>query len=299
MDVLWTSAEIAAATGGRAVGRWTAGGVSVDPDAVRPGDVYVALTRENSAAGSVEQAYAAGAAAVLVERRHVEGPALVAPNAEDALRGLAAAARDRSPARRVAVAGEASAVVADVLTQLLGAGGPAYGPEAGLSPRLSLARMPRGCARAVFRLGDESVADLRESASLVRPHVAVITDLAAGGMDAAAAIFAGLENWGAAVIPGDDPQAQALGEQAGAAGAGWLVRFGVDPQAEAQLISFEADGAGGRGHASIFGRGLSFTTSSADPRWGLRATASLAAAYLTETPMDAAIAALAQARLDA
>ena len=40
---LWTSAEAAAATGGRATADWTATGVSIDTRSLVPGDLFVAL----------------------------------------------------------------------------------------------------------------------------------------------------------------------------------------------------------------------------------------------------------------
>ena len=40
---LWTSAEAAQATGGRAVGDWAVTGVSIDTRTLQPGDLFVAL----------------------------------------------------------------------------------------------------------------------------------------------------------------------------------------------------------------------------------------------------------------
>ena len=102
---LWTSAEAAAATGGRARGRWTATGVAIDSRTLKPGDLFVALKDARDGHDFVASARAGGAAAALVERGVDEGPALIVPDALDALRGLAVAARARSAAIRVAVTG--------------------------------------------------------------------------------------------------------------------------------------------------------------------------------------------------
>ena len=40
---LWTSDEVALATGGRSSGPWTATGVSIDSRTIAPGDLFVAL----------------------------------------------------------------------------------------------------------------------------------------------------------------------------------------------------------------------------------------------------------------
>ena len=53
---LWTSAEAAAATGGRAQGSWAASGVSIDTRTIRLGDLFVALTAARDGHGFVAQA---------------------------------------------------------------------------------------------------------------------------------------------------------------------------------------------------------------------------------------------------
>ena len=168
---------------------------------------------------------------------------------------------------------------------------------------LSLARMPRETERGVFELGMNHAGEIRTLSHLIKPHIAVITKIAPAHLeqlgsleaiaDAKAEIFEGLEDWGAAIIPGDDAFAERLGERAGAAGAGWLVRFGTDRQAEVRLDSFETDGDSAIGEAQVFGRRVAFRIGSASPHWGLNATAVLAAAYLADTPLDAAVEALA------
>ena len=42
-ETLWTSDELAAATGGRANGGFTTSGVSIDTRTLQPGDLFVAL----------------------------------------------------------------------------------------------------------------------------------------------------------------------------------------------------------------------------------------------------------------
>ncbi len=309
-DVLWTSAEAAAATGGRAVGRWIVNGVAIDSRELAPGDLFVALKDKRDGHEFVADAYGAGAAAALVERRHEEGPALVVSNTLDALRGLAAAARDRCPARRVAVTGSVGKTgVKEAIRAIFQAAGRAHASIRSFNNHwgapLSLARMPRASDRAVFELGMSAPDEIRPLSHLVRPHVAIITKIAPAHLeqlgsleaiaDAKAEIFEGLEPWGAAVIPGDDAFAERLGERAGAAGAGWLTRFGTDSQAEARLTAYEVDDHGGRGEAVIFGRPVSFRVQASGAHWGLNATAALAAAYLADVPVELAAEALSAA----
>ena len=48
---LWTSEEIAEATGGRVTGVFEAGGVSIDTRTLRPGDLFVALSAARDPTG--------------------------------------------------------------------------------------------------------------------------------------------------------------------------------------------------------------------------------------------------------
>ena len=65
-DALWTSADAAAATGGRAPADWQATGVSIDTRTLQPGDLFVALKDVRDGHDFVAQALAKGAAAALV-----------------------------------------------------------------------------------------------------------------------------------------------------------------------------------------------------------------------------------------
>ena len=47
MSALWTSAELADATGGKISGSWSVNGVSIDSRSVSVGDLFVALEGPN------------------------------------------------------------------------------------------------------------------------------------------------------------------------------------------------------------------------------------------------------------
>ncbi len=306
-EPLWTSAEASSATGGRAVGRWLAAGVSIDTRELKEGDLFVALKDKRDGHEFVQAAYNAGASAALVERRSGEGPALVVPNALKGLEGLAVAARDRCPARRVAVTGSVGKTsFKEALALVFRAAGRAHWSEKSFNNHwgapLSLARMPRATERAVFELGMNHAGEIRTLTNFVRPHIAVVTKIAPahlenlGSMeaiaDAKAEIFESLEPWGAAVIPGDDTFAERLGERAGAAGAGWLVRFGADRQAEARIVDYDWTPETARGELMIFGQAVRFDLKVGGPHWGHLAASVLAAAYLSDVPLSLAAEAL-------
>ena len=102
---LWTSAEAAQATGGRAVGDWAVTGVSIDTRTLQPGDLFVALKDVRDGHDFVAQALAKGAAAALVARVPegvaADAPLLMVDDVLAALARLGAAgrARCRAPPR--------------------------------------------------------------------------------------------------------------------------------------------------------------------------------------------------------
>lgn len=311
-EPLWTSAEAARATGGRAIGRWTASGVSIDTRDLRPGDLFVALKDRRDGHEFAPDAYGHGAAAALLEHQVEDKPALIVRDTLEGLRGLAVAARERSPAIRVAVTGSVGKTsLKEAIAMIFRAAGRAHWSERSYNNHwgapLSLARMPRSTERAVFELGMNASREIAPLARLIRPNVAVITKIAPahierlGSMeaiaDAKSEIFEGfeeLDDWGAAVVPGDDEFALRLAERAGASGAGWLVRFGTDIQAEARLLDYQAEAEEGFGEAEIFGKRVKFRIRAGGSHWGMNATAALAVAYLADVPPALAAEALSE-----
>ena len=68
MSDLWTSAQAALATGGKATSDWVANGVSIDTRTIQKGDLFVALSAARDGHEFVAQALEKGAAAALVSR---------------------------------------------------------------------------------------------------------------------------------------------------------------------------------------------------------------------------------------
>jgi UDP-N-acetylmuramoyl-tripeptide--D-alanyl-D-alanine ligase len=106
---LWSAAEIAAATGGRVQGDWSADGVSIDSRSVQPGDLFVALRGPNHD-GHDFAAQALGHGAVAMVDQVPAGLAadaslLVVDDTMAALSALGHAGRRRSRARIAAITG--------------------------------------------------------------------------------------------------------------------------------------------------------------------------------------------------
>lgn len=219
---LWTAAEAAAATGGQAIGDWAVSGVSIDTRTIQPGDLFVALKAARDGHDFVAQALAKGAGAALVSHRP-EGVAEDAPLliVEDVLPGLEAlgiSARARTAAQVVAVTGSVGKTsTKEMLRDVLSAQGKTHVAEASYNNHwgvpLTLARMPADTEFAVIEIGMSNPGEIAPLARMARPHVAMVTTVAAAHLEAfeniegiaheKAAIFEGLEPNGTAVSNGD------------------------------------------------------------------------------------------------
>ena len=252
---LWTAAEAAAATGGRATGDWTATGVSIDTRTLAPGDLFVALTAARDGHDFVAQALAKGAAAALVSRIPEgvapDAPLLVVDDVQGGLKRLGAAGRARSGARVVAVTGSVGKTsTKEMLRAVLSGQGATHAAEASYNNHwgvpLTLARLPRDARFAVIEIGMNHPGEIAPLSRLARPHVEMVTTVAAAHLEAfdniagiaheKASIVAGLEPGGVAVLTGDLATTPILLETARAKGAR-LLTFGESPGCHHRLTS--------------------------------------------------------------
>src|SRR3954449_1849789 len=107
MNALWTSGEIAAATGGKASATFEVTGVTFDSREVGPGDLFVAMPGTvHDGHKFVAAAFAAGATGAIVSQP-VDGPHVLVADTFAALQALGRAARERSRATILGVTGSA------------------------------------------------------------------------------------------------------------------------------------------------------------------------------------------------
>src|SRR5947208_11324173 len=105
MTALWTSDEIAAATGGTASAPFQVTGVTFDSREAGPGDLFVAMPGTvYDGHKFVDSAFAAGAAGAIVSQP-VGGPHVLVEDTFAALRALGRASRERSHATVFGVTG--------------------------------------------------------------------------------------------------------------------------------------------------------------------------------------------------
>ncbi|WP_102226184.1 UDP-N-acetylmuramoyl-tripeptide--D-alanyl-D-alanine ligase [Acidimangrovimonas sediminis] len=255
MTILWTAADAAAATGGRATRDFAATGVSIDTRTLQPGDLFVALTDLRDGHEFVTQALEKGACAAMVSRVPegvaADAPLLIVDEVLPALGRLGVAGRARCGARVVGVTGSVGKTsTKEMLRAVLGGQGRVHAAEASYNNHwgvpLTLARMPADSDFAVIEIGMNHPGEIAPLAVMARPHVAMITTVAAVHLEAfenvegiareKAAILDGLEPGGTAVLPADLEVTPILTAKAQKVDAK-VILFGSDKTADFRLSS--------------------------------------------------------------
>jgi UDP-N-acetylmuramoyl-tripeptide--D-alanyl-D-alanine ligase len=250
---MWTAADLVAATDGVMSVPFAATGVSIDTRTLQPGDLFVALAGENGDGHDhVTAAFAAGASGALVQR-WMPGSTLLVEDTLAALWALGRFARTRFTGRMVAVTGSVGKTTTkEMLRIILSAAGPTHAAVASYNNHwgvpLTLARMPPDAAFAVAEIGTNHPGEIAPLARMVRPHVSVITAVAAahigffGSIEAIAnekaSIASGLEPGGISVLPTDCAMLSRLVQASETAGARTLY-FGPE---QIQFSTADADG---------------------------------------------------------
>ena len=311
MSVLWTSEEIARATGGTASAAFEVTGVTFDSREVGPGDLFIAMPGTvHDGHEFVDQAICAGAAGLIVSRP-VAAPQVLVEDTAKALQDLGRAARERAKATIVGVTGSVGKTsTKEALFAAFERWRPgrvhrsvkSYNNHTGVP--LSLARMPRDAEFAVLEMGMNNPREIAALARLVRPHVAIVTAIAPAHIenlgseeaiaDAKAEIFEGLEADGIAILPNDSPHRDRL-VRAARRTADQIVTFGSGDADVHALHAVRADQGGSLITAALLGSDLTFTISQRGEHWVSNALAVLAA--VEAVGGDVGIAGLALADL--
>ncbi len=316
-DFLWTSLGLVEPLAARVSGGVPAGGatgVSIDTRTLEPGDLFVAINGVNSDGHDyVAGAFAKGAFAAVVDEAHAGalaqlGPLYVVRDVLPALERLGVAARARTGARVVAVTGSVGKTsTKEALRLALTQGGAAHASVASYNNHwgvpLTLARMPKATRFGIFEIGMNHAGEITPLSQMVRPHVAIITTVAAVHIenfanveaiaDAKAEIFDGLEPGGVAILQRDNPHFERLRARAEASPAGFVASFGEDEKAEARLLGVRLGADHSIVDAQICGRRLSYRLGAAGRHLAVNSLAVLLAAKALGVDLDEAAGALA------
>ncbi|MBC2663976.1 UDP-N-acetylmuramoyl-tripeptide--D-alanyl-D-alanine ligase [Novosphingobium flavum] len=310
---LWTSAELAEATGGLASDEFEVSGVEIDSRDVVEGDLFFALKGEvMDGHRFLDSAFRNGAVAAVVDRK-VNYPHILVPDTFEALQALATARRAAIAATACVIGVTGSVGKTSVKEALFAAldrsshgrahrSVKSYNNHVGVP--LSLARTPTGSHFGVFEMGMNHAGEIAALTRQVRPHVALITTIApahienlgseAAIADAKAEIFEGLEPGGTAVIPADGPHFRRLADAARRAGAN-VVSFGRSSEADVRLLdAVMAPGGGSLVTADMGDRRLCYTVAAPGEHWVTNSLAVMAAVRAAGGDLGAAGLALAE-----
>ncbi|MGN6582608.1 MAG: UDP-N-acetylmuramoylalanyl-D-glutamyl-2,6-diaminopimelate--D-alanyl-D-alanine ligase [Rhizobiaceae bacterium] len=261
--LLWTTEAMVEATGGRPVGPMPAGitGISIDTRTLRRGEAFFAIKGEKFDGHDFATAALASGAALLVvaeEKLPALGrlniPMIVVDDVLAALARLGVAARARSTAKIIAVTGSVGKTsTKEALRHVLSSVGSVHASDRSFNNHwgvpLTLARMPADTDYGVFEIGMNHPDEIRPLVKLVRPHIAIITLIAAahlgyfknldGIAKAKAEIFEGLEKGGFALLNRDDQRYGLLQRLARAVGVFNVRGFGEHGNADYRLLAWE------------------------------------------------------------
>ena len=309
---LWTSEEVARATGGGADGVFIADAVTFDSREVIGGELFVALSGEHMDGHQfVGSAMERGAVGCLVSKP-VNVPHVRVADGQAGLEALGRAARERVDARIIGATGSVGKTgVKEALRKALGEIAPerthasvkSYNNHTGVP--LSLARMPRGSRFGIFEMGMNHAGEIAALTRQVRPHVALITTVASvhreffpseeAIADAKAEIFEGLEPDGAAVLPFDNQHYRRLRAKA-ESHARRIVTFGLKQGADVLVRRSAAVEGGTIVVAKVVDEEVGFTLKMPGSHWLSNAMAVLAAAKAAGADLTAAALGLSQLR---
>ncbi|MDF3034490.1 MAG: UDP-N-acetylmuramoylalanyl-D-glutamyl-2,6-diaminopimelate-D-alanyl-D-alanyl ligase [Alphaproteobacteria bacterium] len=280
---LWTNQEIA-----RALGfpdepfLWSATGVSMDTRTLKPGDLYIAIKGESQDGHAfVAEAFEKGAVAAVVDHLVMKEdpfPQVVVGDTLKALAQLGTFARQRTKATLMAVTGSVGKTsVKELLRHVLGAFGTTFASPASYNNHwgvpFSLASMPRDAAYGVFEVGMNHRGEIAPLASLVRPHIGVVTAIAdahIGHMGSRQAIaeeksdiFSAAPACSLAIVNQDMLEFDLVQARAAAFGVSQVVGFGKSQKAAVQLVSYHPDLVGLRSSvtARVGGQNVTYTLS--------------------------------------
>lgn len=253
---LWTAAEIAAITNGKAAENFDIFGISIDTRTLKKGDLFVALKGEKTdghdyAAAAIEK----GAAGVLVSYIPADvspEQVIVVDDVLKALEAMALHARRRGKAKIIGVTGSSGKTsTKEMLKTALSAAGKTHTTIGNLNNNigmpLTLARLPADADFAVIEMGMNHTGEMTELTRLAQPDIVVITMIGSAHREffktledtahAKAEIFTGMSKDGIVFLNADDSQFSLLKKEAQKNGLTDIRSFGVTAGDDISLLN--------------------------------------------------------------
>lgn len=317
MTLLWTCEAMIRAMNGRPVGNLPEGitGISIDSRSIGEGEGFFAIKGDRvDGHDFASLAVANGAAMLVVSEAKLPAlgrltvPMIVVDDVLAALGRLGMAARDRIRGQVIAVTGSVGKTTTkEMLRHVLSPSGKVHASVASFNNHwgvpLTLARMPEDTEFGVFEIGMNHFDEIRPLVRLVRPDIAVITNIGAAHLGnfsslddiaiAKSEIFEGVVAGGTALINRDSAQFEIMDRAAHAAGIANVLTFGVNARADYRLAEY--DGASGGSTVWMQAHGATHEIAIGAPGQHIaeNAVAALAVAERAGADLDLARAALA------
>lgn len=303
MSALWTSAEIAAATGGTEIGAFEATGLSIDTRSLQAGDLFVPLTDARDGHDFIAAAMTAGASGSLSAKDGFS-PTVRVDDTMTALEALGQAGRVRSAAKRIAVTGSVGKTsVKDALHTMLSTFGPTHKSLRSFNNHygvpITLATMPQTTEFGVFETGMNHAGELTDLSQQVAPHIALITTVAGAHQanfasleaiaDAKAEIRHGLMPGGVLILNADNAYTPRIRAQAEGLR---ILTFGTTAGADIAITGSSHHAQGGSVQLRVDGQDIDVTLNVAGRHWDHNAAACIAVAHALGLDLNQAALAL-------
>jgi UDP-N-acetylmuramoyl-tripeptide--D-alanyl-D-alanine ligase len=317
LSFLWTVSDLMAAMHGRPMGNLPEGitGISIDSRSIAKGEAFFAIKGDRVDGHDYAGIAIANGAALLVVSEaklpalgRLTAPMIVVDDVLEAMVRLGCAARDRSAAKIIAVTGSVGKTTTkEMLRHVLSPSGRVHASVASFNNHwgvpLTLSRMPENTDFGIFEIGMNHVDEIRPLVNMVRPHVAIITTIAAAHLgnfkdlgeiaSAKAEIMEGLVDDGHVILNRDNEQFDTLEKAATALGVAHVHSFGSSAKADFRMVEFAGGAEGAVLWAAIGGRTLEIQLGAPGRHIAENALAAIGAAALVGADVDAAVAALA------
>jgi len=314
-EPLWTGLGLVAPLQARVAGYVPSAvyGISIDTRTLNQGDLFFAIAGVADGHDYVAAAFEKGAAAAVVDEAHADklkgfGTLYIVHDVLAALERLGVASRTRSSARIVAVTGSVGKTsTKEALRLVFTQNGPTHASVASYNNHwgvpLTLARMPKQSYFGVFEIGMNHAGEITPLVGMVRPHIAIVTNVAPVHLqyfdsvdaiaDAKGEIFSGLMRGGVAIIHRDGAQFARLESHAKTSPADQILTFGEHEAADARLLDVSLEGDHSMIEASILGRQVTYRLGAPGKHLAMNSLAVLLAARSSGLSLDTAMASLA------
>lgn len=325
MSILWTANQIVKATQGQVIGHddWAATGMAMDSREVNPGDIFIAIdgsTMEGQlrTAGGDGHDYIANAiengaiVAIVHKDMQADIPLIRVEDTYQAMVMMAEFARKNAALKQsIAITGSVGKTTVRDMTATAFRGCDAnthasiksYNNKLGVP--FTLGKMSADTDIGVFEIGMNHGGEITPLSNMVKPGIAIITSIAAqhienfdnemdGIVAAKSEVFAGIQNGGMAILPGDNEYYDDLVRNAKQAGVETIVTFGSGENADSKLLHFNHDENGLHIQADMMGQPIDYTLQLMGAHQAMNSVVALTAVKLAGYDIVAAAKALGQ-----